>query len=235
MTVGEKVLVDYLLFTDGGCWNSGVHKGVGAYAFVVLDEKGNHVYHDSKLGEDGTTNNRMEYLAFIEGIKWIISETKTEKTKVVAYTDSQLLINTFTKWVFGWNKSGKINKMKNPDLLKEMLDLHRDLRNLGIDVQLNWVRCHSGDKWNEFCDSECTKLIQEKIKNKTTIEVNFVEGKKLEPLPIDEEIEITGTFKVNTEVVSELVEKNKFNTVLIKLKEMREEIDVMIEYIEKSI
>lgn len=125
-------MTDYLLFTDGGCWNSGLHKGTGAYAFVVLDEKENHVYHDSKTGEDNSTNNRMEYLAFIEGIKWIIAETKKDKTKVVAFTDSQLLINTFTKWVHSWNKSGKINKMKNPDLLREMIDLHRDLKNLNI-------------------------------------------------------------------------------------------------------
>ena len=129
------------LFTDGACSGNPGPGGWGA----ILRYKG----HEKELsgGEAETTNNRMELIAVIEGLKCL-----KEPCEVVLTSDSQYVCNAITKgWARNWKRNGWIKsdktKAKNPELWDELLgllEIHK--------VKINWVRGHNGHPENERCD-----------------------------------------------------------------------------------
>jgi len=128
------------IYTDGGCRPN---PGVGGWA-AILRYKG----HSKEIygGEIDTTNNRMELMAVIQGLKAI-----TRPRQIVeVYTDSQYVRNGMTKWIDGWVKRGwktKGKAIKNVDLWKELDALCK-----AHEVSFNWIRGHTGHSLNERAD-----------------------------------------------------------------------------------
>lgn len=73
-------------------------------------------------------------------------EQGAQGTKVLLYTDSETSMNSLTKWCNAWLVNGFKNAnggdIKNQDILKPLLQLKRNNPN----VQLNFVKAHSGNK-----------------------------------------------------------------------------------------
>jgi ribonuclease HI len=94
-----------------------------------------------------TTNNRMEIMAAIVGLK-----TLEEPSKVLLYSDSRYVVDAISKgWAEkwkakGWQRNAK-EKAKNPDLWEEMLNLCKKHQ-----VTFQWVKAHAGNRENERCD-----------------------------------------------------------------------------------
>lgn len=138
----NKDLPQVQIYTDGSCLNN---PGRGGYGVVILDNNNNR--QELSGGFRKTTNNRMEILAVIIGLKAL-----TKAHQVTIYTDSQYVVNAMTK---GWAKKWQMNnwkrnpreKAKNPDLWQELLQLSNQHQ-----VNFTWVRGHSGNKENERCD-----------------------------------------------------------------------------------
>jgi ribonuclease HI len=131
-------LVRITIYTDGAA--SG-NPGPGGYGVVM--ESGPHRKEFSG-GFRLTTNNRMELLAVIEGLKAI----KVSNADVLVVTDSKYVADAVEKkWVFGWEKKG-FAKKKNPDLWKEFLQQYRKHQ-----VKFVWVKGHNGHPQNERCDA----------------------------------------------------------------------------------
>ena len=129
------------IYTDGACLGN---PGTGGYG--VLLRYGSHEKSLSG-GYRLTTNNRMEILAAIEGLKAL-----KESCKVTLYSDSRYLVDAMTKgWVKKWQKNNwkrnKKEKAKNIDLWVMMLDLCQKHQ-----VTFSWVKGHSGHPENEYCD-----------------------------------------------------------------------------------
>jgi ribonuclease HI len=130
-----------LIYTDGGAIDN---PGPGGYG-VVLRDKG----HRKELsgGFRRTTNNRMELLACIEGLKAL-----KRRCTVVLYSDSKYVVNGMSlgwaeRWqATGW-KLGDGQDVKNADLWRQLIELCQQ-----HDVQFRWVRSHSGNPDNERCD-----------------------------------------------------------------------------------
>ena len=130
------------MFTDGAC--SGNH-GPGGWG-TILRYNG----HEKELsgGEAQTTNNRMELMAVIEGLKAL-----KEPCEVHLTSDSQYVCNAITKgWAKNWQKNNWIksdkSKAKNPELWEELLSL-LEIHHLTV----TWVRGHNGHPENERCDA----------------------------------------------------------------------------------
>ncbi len=150
LTVAE-VLAKYTdgpadgVFTDGA---ANPNPGPGGWGAVFVKE-GEIV--DEAWGHDpDTTNNRMELTALMRGIALV-----PEGESAVVYTDSQLCVNTLTKWASGWEKNGwkrKTGEIKNLDLVKQLY------KQLGLrpELKLEWIRAHSGYRWNEYADALAT-------------------------------------------------------------------------------
>jgi ribonuclease HI len=130
-----------LIYTDGSAIDN---PGPGGYG-VVLRFKG----HKRELsgGFRLSTNNRMELLACIEGLKAL-----KRRSSIVLFSDSKYVVNGMTKgWAERWQaKSWKLNDdqdVKNADLWRQLVEMcyvH--------DVEFRWIRGHSGNPDNERCD-----------------------------------------------------------------------------------
>jgi ribonuclease HI len=138
------------IYTDGACLGN---PGPGGYGVVLL-----HGPHRKELsgGFRLTTNNRMEMMAAIVGLR-----TLKAPCAVVLCTDSQYLANAITKgWAKrwranGWKRTAK-DKALNPDLWAPLLDLCAQ-----HDVQFVWVRGHVGNPENERCDELSTQAARQ--------------------------------------------------------------------------
>lgn len=130
------------LFTDGAC--SG-NPGPGGWGAILRYKE-----HEKELsgGEAHTTNNRMELIGVIEGLKCL-----KEPCNVTLTSDSKYVCDAITKgWAKNWRKNGWIKgdktPAKNPELWEELLKL-LDYHN----VTVKWVKGHNGHPENERCDT----------------------------------------------------------------------------------
>ncbi len=140
------------VFTDGACTGN---PGPGGWGAVFVRD-GEIV--EERCGEDqATTNNRMELQAMIAGLRMAPVDEPVD-----IYSDSQLVVNTLTKWAAGWEAHGwRKNKgkggadkteVKNLDLVKEVYAASKS-RPL---ARIQWVRAHEGTRWNEYADALAT-------------------------------------------------------------------------------
>ncbi|OEU51188.1 MAG: ribonuclease HI [Desulfobacterales bacterium C00003060] len=139
---GGRVVV----YTDGGCIRN---PGPGGYGVVQL--RGNHRQEFSG-GFRLTTNNRMELMACIVGIR-----TLKRKSSVSVYSDSRYVVNGITKgWAKRWRSNGwmrnRTDLALNADLWAQLLDLC-DSHSVGFV----WVKGHAGNLENERCDKLATQ------------------------------------------------------------------------------
>jgi len=129
------------IFTDGACSGNPGPGGWGA----ILRFRG--VEKELSGGETPTTNNRMELMAAIEGLKAL-----KRPTQVRVWTDSVYVRDGITKWVHGWKRSGwktaDKKPVKNVDLWQALLDAAKP-----HDVEWRWIKGHAGHPENERADA----------------------------------------------------------------------------------
>ena len=126
---------EVIIYTDGAC--SG-NPGKGGWGAILM-------YGDLKKEISGanpnTTNNQMELLAIINGLKAL-----KEPCIVNLYTDSSYAANGINSWLDGWKKKSFKN-VKNIELWQEidkLTQIHK--------VKAHWIKAHAGHPQNELCD-----------------------------------------------------------------------------------
>ncbi|MDD5160692.1 MAG: ribonuclease HI [Sulfuricurvum sp.] len=123
------------LFSDGSALGN---PGPGGFGAILR-------YGDKERiisgGEAHTTNNRMELLGVIEGLRAL-----KEPCDVTIISDSSYVIKGINEWLDGWIKRN-FAKVKNPDLWHEYITVSAGHRINGV-----WVRGHNGHPENEQCD-----------------------------------------------------------------------------------
>jgi len=130
------------LYTDGA---SRGNPGPGGYGVVLL--WGQHRKELSQ-GYKRTTNNRMELLAVIEGLKTI----KKKEIPVTVYSDSQYVVNAVEKgWLTTWIRTNFKGGKKNPDLWRAYYELAKDFK-----IKMVWVKGHANNPYNNRCDELAT-------------------------------------------------------------------------------
>ncbi len=82
-----------------------------------------------------------------------INENSDLKDKPVEiYTDSQYVKNGLTQWIHNWIRNGWKTAAKKPVKNQEYwIALKGEADKL--QLKWNWVKGHSGDEYNELCDS----------------------------------------------------------------------------------
>lgn len=130
------------MYTDGACLKN---PGPGGWATILVHDNGTERVLSGAV--ESTTNNRMELMAAIEGLKASIGA-------VVIVSDSKYLVDGASKWLANWKKRGWRTTMKGKGPVKNQ-DLWQELDALmdGRQVYWRWVRGHSGHKYNERCDA----------------------------------------------------------------------------------
>jgi ribonuclease HI len=130
------------MYTDGA---SRGNPGPGGYGAILMF--GNHRKEISK-GFRKTTNNRMELMAVIEGLKLI----KKPELPVIIYSDSQYVVKAIEEgWLKNWIRTGFKGGKKNKDLWTEYYDLSQQ-----FNIKMKWVRGHADNPFNNRCDELAT-------------------------------------------------------------------------------
>lgn len=127
-----------LLYTDG---SSRGNPGPGGYGVVL---KYGSYRKELSQGFRLTTNNRMELLGVIEGLKAI----KNREIPVKIYSDSSYVVNAVNNgWLKSW-VSKDLSKKKNSDLWGLFLNVSQTFSSL----EFIWIKGHAGHPENERCD-----------------------------------------------------------------------------------
>jgi len=153
----ELIKDNIILYTDGGAKGN---PGIGGYGAVLLYRK---YKKELSGGFRLTTNNRMELLACIEGLKAIKNPLPT-----VVYSDSKYLVDAINEnWLKTWKKRGwkraKDKEVKNVDMwikLDQLMD--------NKEIKFKWVKGHSGVWGNERCD----ELANIAMKNEKQLQID---------------------------------------------------------------
>ena len=137
----SKNSCEVIIYTDGACIRN---PGPGGFG-TVLKFKGSR--KEISGGYRKTTNNRMEIMACIEGLK-----TLKKPCQVIIYSDSKYVVNAIEKgWVQKWRSNGwmrtKTESAENVDLWEDLLKLCERHK-----VEFRWVKGHAGNPENERCD-----------------------------------------------------------------------------------
>lgn len=139
------------IYTDGAC--SG-NPGPGGYGIVMLYKEERR---EISCGYKCTTNNRMELMAVLHGLKAL-----KEQCKVDLYLDSKYIVDAINKgWAAKWKKNNWMRNKSEPalnaDLWEELfvlLDMHK--------VNFIWIKGHNNNLENERCDVLARQAIKEK-------------------------------------------------------------------------
>jgi len=146
------------IHTDGACLGN---PGPGGYGVILL-----HGRDRTELagGFRLTTNNRMELMAAIVGLRALQTRGLAEPAdQVILYTDSRYLADAINRgWAEcwranGWKRTSGREPVRNADLWAELLDLYARYR-----VKVIWVTGHAGDPdaWRERCDKLARQAAQ---------------------------------------------------------------------------
>lgn len=137
------------IYTDGAC--SG-NPGKGGWACVLIY---NGVEKEIFGMSPDTTNNRMELLAIIEGLRAL-----KEPCEVNLYSDSAYSLDAFNKgWIEDWQKNNwrtaSKQEVKNVDLWRALLietNKHK----------ITWIKVkgHSDNEYNNRCDTLARSAIK---------------------------------------------------------------------------
>ncbi|HMW66090.1 MAG TPA: ribonuclease HI [Chitinophagaceae bacterium] len=133
---------EIIIYTDGAARGN---PGPGGYGTILMSGK-----HKKELwqGYKHTTNNRMELMAVIAGLKAL----KKENLNVFIYSDSKYVVEAVEKgWLQKWLKTGFKGNKKNPDLWRQYHLLSRN-----HNVKFKWVKGHADNPFNNRCDMLAT-------------------------------------------------------------------------------
>ncbi|GJQ29908.1 MAG: ribonuclease H [Phycisphaerae bacterium] len=130
------------LYTDGAC--SG-NPGPGGWAYI-LRHPASAAEKEASGGERETTNNRMELMAVIQGLRAL-----TRPSRVELYSDSQYVLNGLKEWLAAWKKRGWKTADKKPVKNQDLWEV-LDALTSRHEVRFHWIRGHNEHPENERCD-----------------------------------------------------------------------------------
>lgn len=137
------------LYADGAC--SG-NPGPGGWGAIVRTPDGEEL--ELSGGEGQTTNNRMELMSVIEGLRRI-----PEGSSVRLVSDSEYVVKGLREWLDGWIARGWKKADKKPVLNRDLWEVLAGLRK-SHRIAPEWIRGHNGHHFNERCDRMAVDAIK---------------------------------------------------------------------------
>lgn len=137
-----------IFYTDG---SASPNPGPGGFGVVTVDRDRNVIdtyFH----GQEKTTNNEQEMKAILYATYVAAMHDKV----AIIYSDSSYAINTFSSWMYNWERNGWIKGdgkvPENLELVKAFFDISKT-----VDVTFIKVKGHSGNQFNELADQLAAK------------------------------------------------------------------------------
>ena len=165
--MSNELIMPIDIYTDG---SSLKNPGVSSLAYIIKyynfskeNEKPETEFVEGVQGFKLSTNNRMEIMAVIYGIKKFIEllENKTFNTNQInIYSDSKYVCDAInSNWITKWQSNNWITSsdtpVKNKDLWEQIILLINKLNDINIRLIVNHIPGHKGFEFNEKCDKLC--------------------------------------------------------------------------------
>jgi len=172
------------LYTDGSSRGNPGPGGWGAILIVSRHQTTDNSKYDTNIDkvielggrEPLTTNNRMELMAAIQGLREIDSRQQTTNDEqsgnhnlmsdvsnlksVEIFTDSQYVKKGMSEWIDGWIKRGWKGSTKKPVLNQDLWQILKNeedrLKEDNVKVIWTYVPGHAGVPLNERADTIAT-------------------------------------------------------------------------------
>ena len=142
------------IITDGSCLGN---PGPGGWAAILrYGEQAKELFGSSP----GTTNNRMELTAAIEGLRAL-----KEKCEVEIVTDSEYVKNGITTWISGWKKRGWLTAAKKPVVNRDLWE-ELDEQVGRHAMRWTWTKGHASHSDNNRADELATTAARSQTKNR---------------------------------------------------------------------
>lgn len=154
---------DFFLFSDGACRGN---PGPGAYALMAQNSKGDILFETSGVDLQ-TTNNRMELMGAIESLRllreYLHSSGREEKSvKAYLFSDSKYVVEGSRSWLPQWKaRQWKKSDQKTPENLQLWQEWDQVMSSWEGELELHWVKGHSGHPQNERCDQLANLALDE--------------------------------------------------------------------------
>lgn len=154
--------MDMTISFDGSCFrNPG---GKGGYAALIISPEKKRIITGNHLS---TTNNRMEMLGLLSGLR----EIKKDKISLLNIVgDSEYVLKGTAIWMNKWEKKQWPKHLKNLDLWKPIFQCIHNIYEFVEEICFWHCSAHSGIWINEFCDEMASEAAMR----------DFEEEKKLE-------------------------------------------------------
>jgi ribonuclease HI len=131
--------MNYTIFTDGAYSQK---NDEGAFAFVIVKDNVEIMRKAYKISKE--SNNRAELKAIIAALH----KLPQDATRVQIISDSMYALNTLKG---NWNRNANLDLFEAWDKVLAKREC--------LDIEFLWVKGHSGDFYNELCDSLCTSAM----------------------------------------------------------------------------
>ena len=163
------------LYTDGSCLRN---PGAGGFGFLIryYDEIDYQSMPEEKIIEGNlgfrlTTNNRMEIMATLYGIKKVIELTNSKVLDGIKqlniFSDSEYLCNAINqRWINRWQENNWMTSgfrgnqpspVKNKDLWEQIIIMQQELQNMDIIMTITHVKGHADNEYNNKADKLATQ------------------------------------------------------------------------------
>ena len=154
------------LYTDGSSLRN---PGASGLAYVIRyfnDGNDNAEIIEGSQGFRLSTNNRMEIMAALWGLRAILAKvtdgTLTGTHQINLMSDSEYLCKAINQhWIDKWSqnnwmtsgfKGQKPKPVKNKDLWEQVIAMQQKVSSMGINLTVTHVDGHSGHQFNERAD-----------------------------------------------------------------------------------
>lgn len=159
------------LYTDGSALRN---PGMGGYAYIIrytVDDPANPTVPlfkdiEKNQGYRYTTNNRMELMGAIFGIRGFVEAVKdgtiTGCSQLNIFSDSEYLCKSINnRWINKWMENNWMTSgfggkspqpIKNKDLWEDLIKAQDELRSIGVTFSFSHVTAHvrDGDEKNQY-------------------------------------------------------------------------------------
>ena len=141
------------IYTDG---SANPNPGKGGFGVVVVDEN-NKIIETYSEQRNFTTNNEME----LEAILYAMRKYGNSLFSVpLVYSDSAYAINVLTQWMYSWARYNWVKFDGKPPENLTIIKEYYKLCQKGYRIDLQKVKGHSGNQYNEIADMLAKGLIK---------------------------------------------------------------------------
>lgn len=152
------------LYTDGSSLGNPGPSGLGYIIKYWETSKEDEMPISKEIeGSQGfrlSTNNRMEIMAGLYGIRAVIKNIKEgviESGIISLISDSSYFCDAINKrWIDRWPQNGWMTAsqfpVKNKDLWEQVIEIMKQLQEMNVIINISHVLGHNGNKYNEIAD-----------------------------------------------------------------------------------